>query len=158
MNKFWWQHWLNPSLCLYPLGLLLLHSFLPLCYGSPSMWENTPVTKGRGEDSKFCFVFSWISSSNHFTTWQHTCWWWCRAGGSSEKGKELRATYNILNNHAAECGTRAWIGITHRKVRKCPIVNTETSNSMDVKSDTISFQAAIQTSWTYFIHYVNYDI
>lgn len=162
MNNFRWQHWLNPSLFLYMLALLLLHSLFPLHYGSASIWETTQVTQLKGgkkkKKKKFCFVFSWISLSNHLTTWQHTCWWRSSAGGSAEKGEELRATWNILNNHAAECGTRAWIGISHRKVRKCPIVNTETSNIVDVKSDEISFRTAMQTSELYFIHYVNYDM
>jgi len=144
MNEFRWQHQLNPSLCLYvpgPFIAVLTPSALGLCKCVRNYSGNFTEC---GEKNKDIFVFSWISSWDHLINRQHTSWWWCRAGGSSEKGRELRATYNILNNHAAESGTRAWIGNSHRKVRKCPIVNSETSNNMNVKADKISFQAAMQ--------------
>lgn len=36
------------------------------------------------------------------------------------------------------------------KVKTWPFVTTETSNSMNVRFDKISFQAATKTSWTLF--------
>lgn len=89
MSNFWCQHWLNLPLLLYVLGLLLLHSLLPLNYepvrnnpGNLSEW-------GKIEEEDLGFFFSVEPVPQTISQWQCTCWWWPRAGGSSEKGKGL---------------------------------------------------------------------
>lgn len=77
------------------------------------------------------------------------------AGGSSEKGKELQTAYNILNNHAAECGTRAWIGIGHRKVILWILKLLTSWMSSLIK---FHFRQQCKLPELYFIHYINYDI
>lgn len=61
LRNFRWQLWLNPSLFL--LGLLLLHSLLPLNCGSGSLWGTTHATYLNEGKKKKKKIWSFVQLS-----------------------------------------------------------------------------------------------